>query len=216
MQGTVITDLHSISAGGGWKSRTPIAFYQAPALERVEPGALGSCAGFRRSSSPGAAGRLVRVEHLAMGRSSPEIRHAAASQAARRSSPPRLLRFRCPGASALPGPRPGRSAGLRTPRPPFALPLLTAAVRLGDIVPTMPRPLFPRGTGGPHAGSARLARSAAAADRPPRRTGRASRWVPRACGKSLARIPQRRSFPGDFAAGMATTFHPLARMLSGI
>ena len=37
----------------------------------------GSCAGFRRSYSPGAAGRLVLVEHLAMGRSSPEIRLAA-------------------------------------------------------------------------------------------------------------------------------------------
>jgi hypothetical protein len=37
MQGTVITDLQSIS-GGAWKSRTPIAFYQAPAVERVVAG----------------------------------------------------------------------------------------------------------------------------------------------------------------------------------
>lgn len=175
MQGSGITDLPSISAGGAWKSTAPGAFYQAPAVEWVVPGSQGSCAGFRRSYSPGAGGRLVLVEHLAMGRSAPEIRPAAASQAARRSSPPGLSRFPCPGASALPGPRPSRFAGLRTRRPPFALPLLTAAVRLGDIVPTMPRPLFPRGTGGPHAGSARLARSAAAVDRPPRRSGRASR-----------------------------------------
>ena len=114
------------------------------------------------------------------------------------------------------GPRPSRFAGRRTPRPPFALPLLTAARRLGDMVPTMPMTLVPRGTGGPHAGSARLSRSAAAVDRPPRRSGRASRWVPRAWGKSLARIPQRGSFPGDFAAGVATTHHPIARMLTGI
>ncbi len=103
MRGTVITDLSAISAGGAWKSRAPLAFYQAPALEWVVPGTEGSRAGCRRSYSPGAAGRLVLGEHLAIGRSSPEIRLAAASQAARRSSPTRLSRFRCPGASALPG-----------------------------------------------------------------------------------------------------------------
>ena len=107
MQGTVITDLPSISAGGAWgRSQAPVAVYQAPSVEWVVPGAPGSCAGCRRSYSPGAAGRLVLGEHLAMGRSAHEIRLGAASQAAHRSLANETVAVSVPRRIALPGGRP--------------------------------------------------------------------------------------------------------------
>jgi len=67
-------------------SQTPVAFYPAPAVERVVAGtARARVQDSADPIRPERGGRLVLVEHLAMGRSSPEIRHAAASQAARRS-----------------------------------------------------------------------------------------------------------------------------------
>ncbi|MEN9664928.1 MAG: hypothetical protein RLZZ326_1291 [Planctomycetota bacterium] len=107
MQGTVITDLPSISAGGAWgRSQAPVAVYQAPAVERVVPGTQGSRVGFRRSYSPGAAGRVVLAEHPGMGRSAPEIRLGFASQAAHRSLANETVAVSVPRRIALPGGRP--------------------------------------------------------------------------------------------------------------
>lgn len=163
MQGSLITDPPSISAGGAWGFTAPSAVYQAPGVERVGWGPQGSSAGCRRSYPPGAAGVRCSWSTRAWGD------RPMKSGSPQRPKPLAALRpldccgFGAPAHRLCRGIGPAGPQGCRRRGRPS--PLLAAAGRLGDLAPGCRCRGSPGAPVGPHAGSARLARSAAAASR---------------------------------------------------